>query len=113
MCWRTYFWVLWNISDFLLFPHIFTGTLAYPALKTVFTHYFLYVTIIGKNVTFEMEVLEIKTRLLPNWDDNLAGQIRENLTIAQLEEQVHCLYRTCSFLFICLFLGCAQYMKDI
>ena len=35
-----------------------------------------------------MEVLDIKTRLLPDWDNHLAGQIKENLTITQLEEQV-------------------------
>ena len=39
-------------------------------------------------MTFDMEILDVKTRLLPDWDDHLAGQIRRNLTITQLEEQV-------------------------
>jgi len=42
----------------------------------------------GKEAIFEVEVLGLKTKTLPRWDDELAGRIREGMTLQELEEEV-------------------------
>jgi hypothetical protein len=44
----------------------------------------------GKNATFEVKVLDVKTRSLPAWDDNLANTVREGMTLQALEAEVGC-----------------------
>ena len=46
----------------------------------------------GKAVSFEVEVLEVKTRLLPDWDDHFANTVQPGLTIEKIEREVS----TCS-----------------
>jgi hypothetical protein len=43
---------------------------------------------VGKNATFEVQVLDVKTRSLPAWDDNLANTVREGMTLQILDAEV-------------------------
>lgn len=42
----------------------------------------------GKEALFEVSVLAIKTKAFPQWDEALAGRIRDGLTLAELESEV-------------------------
>ena len=42
----------------------------------------------GKEAIFEVQVLEVKTRDLPAWDDALAARVREGMTLAMLNDEV-------------------------
>lgn len=42
----------------------------------------------GKQAVFEVEVLEIRTRVLPEWDEQLAERVRPGLSLAELEAEV-------------------------
>lgn len=42
----------------------------------------------GQEALFEVTVKKVKSRTLPAWDGQLAGRIREGLSLSQLEEEV-------------------------
>lgn len=42
----------------------------------------------GKQAIFDIEVLEVKTRVLPEWNEQLAASIREGMTLDQLNDEV-------------------------
>lgn len=53
-------------------------------------------------MSFEVEVLEVKTRLLPDWDDHFANTVQPGLTIEKIEREVS----TCGVL-------CGVYKEDV
>jgi len=42
----------------------------------------------GKSALFEVDVLEVKTKSLPNWDADLAERVRPGMTLADLDNEV-------------------------
>lgn len=42
----------------------------------------------GKSAIFEVSVINIKTKTLPTWDAELAGRVKDGMTLAELDEQV-------------------------
>jgi len=42
----------------------------------------------GKEAVFDVEVLEVKSCILPEWNEELAARIRDGMTLADLEAQV-------------------------
>lgn len=42
----------------------------------------------GKEAIFEIDVKAVNTKTLPEWNEKLAGRIREGMTLAELEEEV-------------------------
>lgn len=42
----------------------------------------------GQKALFEVAVLGLKTKTLPAWDDELAGRIREGMTLLELDAEV-------------------------
>jgi trigger factor len=42
----------------------------------------------GKEAVFEVKVNEIKTRTLPEWNEDLAARVRDGMTLSELEEEV-------------------------
>ena len=56
--------------------------------RTCFSPHTAHSTPAGKAVSFEVEVLEVKTRLLPDWDDHFANTVQPGLTIEKIEREV-------------------------
>lgn len=42
----------------------------------------------GKEAIFEVEIMSVKTRQLPEWDEALAARVRDGMTLAQLDDEV-------------------------
>lgn len=42
----------------------------------------------GKEAIFEIDVKTVSTKVLPEWNEKLAGRIREGMTLVELEEEV-------------------------
>lgn len=42
----------------------------------------------GKDAVFEVKVIEVKTRALPEWNEALAARVRDGMTLGELEEEV-------------------------
>mmetsp|Transcript_15459 Transcript_15459/g.25754 ORF Transcript_15459/g.25754 Transcript_15459/m.25754 type:complete len:527 (+) Transcript_15459:107-1687(+) len=42
----------------------------------------------GKEAVFDVEILDIKVKTLPEWNEELAGSIREGMTLVELDEEV-------------------------
>ena len=42
---------------------------------------------VGKEAVFEVNVLGVKTKTLLPWNDELAGKIREGMTLAELDQE--------------------------
>jgi hypothetical protein len=62
----------------------------------------------GKTALFELEVIDVKVKTLPEWGANLAASIRDGMTLDDLNNEV-CFYVFLRFLldFVVFSSGCA------
>jgi FKBP-type peptidyl-prolyl cis-trans isomerase (trigger factor) len=42
----------------------------------------------GKDATFEVEVVAVRTKRIPEWDETLAGRVRDGMTLKELEQEI-------------------------
>ena len=42
----------------------------------------------GKDATFEVQVVAVKTKTIPEWDEKLAGRVRDGMSLKELEQEI-------------------------